>query len=244
MLRSPYLLRLAVFLMILYTITTTFVYFQQADITQITFTIVPAHSFLANIDIAVNMTHRTRSTFSDRSFAEMVWSWTHTSFLPLVSRVGFAAIGVSPVFTVLATFSSRASRWKFCLARPAREVLFTVLRREDKYKAKSLIDTFVYRVAIKSVRGPIHFAMVRSGSRRAFPGSQCHCGIWCILSLLLGRKQRRLRRKQSAIGPHLARYYWSPALAALKRREKLGTTKGGKTVATRTDCHDCPETGA
>ena len=34
---------------------------------------------------------------------------------------------------------------KYAVARPARESLFTVVSRDEKYKAKSLIDTFVYR---------------------------------------------------------------------------------------------------
>ena len=66
--------------------------------------------------------------------------------MPLLSAVGFAAIGFAPILTVLATFQILRRAAGFALLRPAREVLFTVLRRGDKYKAKSLIDTFGYRL--------------------------------------------------------------------------------------------------
>src|SRR5207247_635992 len=47
---------------------------------------------------------------------------------------------------VLAVFQVLRRATTFAFMRTAREVLFTVLRREDKYKAKSVIDTFAYRV--------------------------------------------------------------------------------------------------
>src|SRR5204862_3731197 len=62
--------------------------------------------------------------------------------MPLLSAVGFAAIGFAPILTVLATFQILRRAAGFALIRPEREVLFTVLRREEKYKAKSLIGTF------------------------------------------------------------------------------------------------------
>src|SRR5256884_6339285 len=66
--------------------------------------------------------------------------------MPALSGFGFLAIGYAPILVVLAIFQVVRRSTGFALLRPAREILFTVLRREDKYKAKSVIDTFGYRL--------------------------------------------------------------------------------------------------
>jgi SAM-dependent methyltransferase len=85
----------------------------------------------------------------------------------------------------------------FAVARPTREVLFTVLRREDKYKAKSFIDTFVYRAGdqIGAWSYPLltWFGLGLTGiSFVAAPLA----AIWCGLSFWLGRKQAALADKK------------------------------------------------
>jgi AAA family ATP:ADP antiporter len=83
------------------------------------------------------------------------------------------------------------------LLRPAREILFTVLRREDKYKAKSVIDTFGYRLG-DQVGAWSYRAMHAVGlslnaiSFIAVP----IIAAWCALSVWLGRKQRALADAQ------------------------------------------------
>ncbi|HEV2097168.1 MAG TPA: hypothetical protein VGQ82_11790 [Chthoniobacterales bacterium] len=67
------------------------------------------------------------------------------AFLPVISMIGFLAMEFSPALGLLAAFQTLRRAGNFAVTRLAREVLFTVLRREDKYKAKSFIDTFVYR---------------------------------------------------------------------------------------------------
>ena len=144
--RSPYLLGLAVFLMI-YTLTNTWAYFQQAISRNINCRNRAARTaFLANIDISVNTITVLIQIFLTGRLMKWFGVGITLVLMPLLSAVGFAAIGVAPVLTVLATFQILRRAAGFALLRPAREVLFTVLRREDKYKAKSLIDTFGYRV--------------------------------------------------------------------------------------------------
>jgi AAA family ATP:ADP antiporter len=86
----------------------------------------------------------------------------------------------------------------FALLRPAREILFTVLKREDKYKAKSFIDTFGYRagdqVGAWSYRGLHDLGLgMRAISFIAVP----LIAIWCAISLWLGRKQIALARARN-----------------------------------------------
>ena len=191
--RSPYLLGLAAFLMI-YTLTNTWAYFQQADLTQHQLQDRAARtSFLANIDIAVNTITVLIQVFLTGRLMKWFGVGITLVLMPLLSAFGFAAIGFAPVLTVLATFQIMRRAAGFALLRPAREVLFTVLRREDKYKAKSLIDTFGYRVGdqIGAWSYPLMrwFGLGLVGiSWLAVPLG----AIWCVLSIWLGRKQRQL----------------------------------------------------
>ena len=191
--RSPYLLGLAAFLMI-YTLTNTWAYFQQADLTQHQLQDRATRtSFLANIDIAVNTITVLIQIFLTGRLMKWFGVGVTLVLMPLLSAVGFAAIGVAPVLTVLATFQILRRAAGFALLRPAREVLFTVLRREDKYKAKSLIDTFGYRFGdqIGAWSYPLMrwFGLGLVGiSWVAVPLG----AIWCALSIWLGRHQRQL----------------------------------------------------
>jgi len=199
--RSPYLLGLAGFLMI-YTLTNTWAYFQQSDLTGHQLQDRAARtSFLANIDIAVNTITVLIQVFLTARLMKWFGVGITLVLMPLLSAVGFAAIGFAPILTVLATFQIVRRAAGFALLRPAREVLFTVLRREDKYKAKSLIDTFGYRFGdqIGAWSYPLMrwFGLGLVGiSWVAVPLG----AIWCALGIWLGRKQRVLadaKREQS-----------------------------------------------
>ena len=68
------------------------------------------------------------------------------ALLPLVSILGFGALALTPTMAVLVAYQVIRRAGNFAFARPTREVLFTVVPREDKYKAKSFIDTVIYRL--------------------------------------------------------------------------------------------------
>src|SRR6476619_7159515 len=191
--RSPYLLGLAAFL-IIYTITNTWAYFQQSDLTGHHLQDRAARtSFLANIDIAVNTITVLIQVFLTGRLMKWFGVGITLVLMPLLSAVGFAAIGFAPVLTVLATFQILRRATGFALLRPAREVLFTVLRREDKYKAKSLIDTFGYRLG--DITGAWSYPLMRwfglglvGISWVAVPLT----ALWCGLCFWLGKKQSEL----------------------------------------------------
>jgi AAA family ATP:ADP antiporter len=65
--------------------------------------------------------------------------------LPVASVIGFGVIGVMPLLGVFVFFTVVRRVGEYALAKPAREVLFTVVSREEKYKAKNFIDTAVSR---------------------------------------------------------------------------------------------------
>ena len=65
--------------------------------------------------------------------------------LPLLNVVGFGALVVAPTLVVIVVFQVLRRVVEYALARPVREILFTVVSREEKYKAKNFIDTVIYR---------------------------------------------------------------------------------------------------
>jgi AAA family ATP:ADP antiporter len=65
--------------------------------------------------------------------------------LPVTVSLGFLGLALTGTFTAMVLLEAAFKAVQRGVTRPARETLFTVLSREDKYKAKGVIDTFVYR---------------------------------------------------------------------------------------------------
>ncbi|MGH8092635.1 MAG: NTP/NDP exchange transporter [Chthoniobacterales bacterium] len=197
--RSPYLLGICAF-MLFHAITSTLVYFQQADITGHQFhDRATRTAFFAQLDLAVNtLTIVVQLLLTGRLLKWCGVGFT-LAFLPVLSVFGFLGMGFVPVLALLAVFQVLRRAGNFAVTRPAREVLFTVLRREDKYKAKSFIDTFVYRTGdqIGAWSYPLltWFGLGLTGiSFVAAPLA----AIWCVLSLWLGRKQAALAEARAS----------------------------------------------
>jgi len=66
-------------------------------------------------------------------------------FLPVISVIGFLGIALWPTLALYVVFSVLRRVGEYALSKPAREVLFTVVSREEKYKAKNFIDTAISR---------------------------------------------------------------------------------------------------
>src|SRR5438309_5001407 len=143
--KSAYLFWLFLFIF-LYTFTSTWTYFQQAELTKTGFADKAARTaFFAKLDLSVNTLTLFLQIFVTGRLMKFLGVTVTLLFMPVLSLFGFAAMGFAPVLPELAAFQNARSASTFAFMRPAREVLFTVLRREDKYKAKSFIDTFGYR---------------------------------------------------------------------------------------------------
>jgi AAA family ATP:ADP antiporter len=194
--RSPYLLNISVY-MLLFTILSTFLYFQQADIAKHSFADRRARTaFFANVDLAVNtLTLLIQLLLTGRIVRRLGVAVTLT-LLPALSAVGFAVLGIAPTLGAVVTFQVLRRAGNFAVARPTRETCFTVLPREDKYKAKSFIDTFVYRAGDQagawSYGGLALFGLGLPGiSLVAVPISL----IWLVNALWLGRRNEQLARE-------------------------------------------------
>ncbi len=142
---SPYLLNIALFLA-LYSITSTFLYREQAGIARASFSDKGAQqAFFASVDLAVNVLTLGVQLFVTGRLTRAIGVGPVLALLPAASVLGFGWLAVAPSLTAIVTFQVLRRAGNFALARPVREVLFTVLPREDRYKTKAFIDTVVYR---------------------------------------------------------------------------------------------------
>ncbi len=189
-LKSPYMLGICAFMM-LYTIGTTVLYFQQAEIVKAAFSEQSTRTaFLAKIDFAVQLLTITAQIFVTGRVIKWLGVGITLAILPVMSVIGFTALGAFPTITLFVIFSTLRRAGNNAFASPGREVLYTVVAPEDKYKAKNLIDTFVYRTgdqigawSYKAVSETAHLA-ITSISFMAAPMSL----VWLGVGLWLGRQ--------------------------------------------------------
>jgi ATP:ADP antiporter, AAA family len=145
-LKSPYLINVSVYVL-LFTITSTFLYFQQAEIARQSFADRGARTaFFARLDLWVNILTLGAQLFLTHRLLRSVGVAVTLAILPALSILGFGTLASMPTIAVLVGYQVLRRAGNFAFARPTREVLFTVVPREDKYKAKSFIDTVVYRL--------------------------------------------------------------------------------------------------
>lgn len=191
--QSPYLLNICLY-MLLYSVTSTLLYFRQAELVQQLFQHDSDRTaFFATLDLAVNVLTLFTQLFITSRLMTRYGTKLVLGLLPLITLLGFASLSVWPVAVAVIIFSALRRASNFALARPAREVLFTVLSREDKYKAKNVIDTAVYRTG-DQVGAWSWAAMSAAGMSGgllvwlAVPLSL----VWLVNSQWLGRRQTQL----------------------------------------------------
>jgi AAA family ATP:ADP antiporter len=197
--RSPYLMGLAGS-MLLYTTTSTWAYSQQSDLVGRALQAGPARTeFFGSLEIWVN----TITVLIQILLTGRLLKWFGVGFtlfaLPFISMIGFAAMGFAPSLAMLKVFQIARRAAAYALMRPSREILFTVLKREDKYKVKSVTDTLGYRTG-DQIGAWSYGGMHKLGltlSSISFIAVPVVAG-WCVLSLWLGRKQVALARENNA----------------------------------------------
>jgi AAA family ATP:ADP antiporter len=196
--RSPYLLGICAYMM-LYTIAATFLYFQQTWIVEETIVDRAVRTaFFAKIDLAVNILAIFTQAFLTGRFIKWLGVAVTLALLPAVCVFGFTGLGLWPFLGVLVVFQTLRRAGNYAVARPTREVLYTVVSREEKYKAKNFIDTFVYRggdqVGAWSYGGMMWLGLGMSAI--AFVAVPI-CGLWLVVGYWLGRRQEALARRQA-----------------------------------------------
>ena len=199
-LRSPYLAGIATWVFLL-SLAGTFLYFQQANIVK-EWSADPAERtrIFATIDLAVGALTLAVQFFATGKLIQRFGVGRAAAFLPAVFALGFAVLAFSPALLVVIAFQAIQRTANFAVSNPAREVLFTVLGREEKYKAKNVIDIVVFRGA-DAVTGWM-FDMLRGAGMELVAISAATVPValaWMVLALALGRGQER-RAKENARG--------------------------------------------
>ncbi len=196
-LSSSYLLNVSLFLL-LYAVTSTFLYFQQASVVSHPFANRAAQThFFASVDLGVNVLTLAVQLFLTGRILKRFGVGTTLSLLPLFSVIGFGALALLPTLSAVVAFQLIRRAGNFAVARPTREVLFTVLPREDRYKAKSFIDTVVYRLGDQI--GAWSFALLTAlglGLMQVSIVAAVLSAVWLGNSWWLGRRQDVLAREQ------------------------------------------------
>jgi AAA family ATP:ADP antiporter len=191
--RSPYLAAISLFL-ILFTMGSTFLYFAQSEIVGREYPDRESRTaVLASIELAVQVLTITVQAFLTGRIIRWVGLAVTLALLPILTMAGFGMLAAMPVFATLALFIVLRRATNFALTNPAMEALFTVVSREDKYKAKSFIETFVYRggdqIAAWTYGGLAALGLGLVGiSMTAVPMA----AVWLMLGVWLGRKQSEL----------------------------------------------------
>jgi AAA family ATP:ADP antiporter len=143
--KSPYLLGICLF-QLLYVFGSTILYFAQSELVGKLYADRTARTaVLAQIEFAAQTLTVVTQIFFTGRIIRWVGLAAALAILPAVSVLGFGALGAMATFQALAVFTVLRRATNFALMNPSMEILFTVVRREDKYKAKNIIETFVYR---------------------------------------------------------------------------------------------------
>ena len=143
--RSPYLFGLVVF-MLLHTSAATLLYFEQGRIVAGSYADVGSRTqFFATVDLIVSALTLIFQLALTAPLIRLVGIGGALVALPLATVAAFMAMALAPVPTTVALAQGLRRAVEFAIVRPGREVLWTVVSREEKYKAKNVIETVVYR---------------------------------------------------------------------------------------------------
>jgi ATP:ADP antiporter, AAA family len=199
-LSSRYLLGIC-FYLIAYTVLSTLLYIETARLVSDAYPSSADRTRLfATLDLFVNgLTLLLQLAITGQVLRRLGVTVT-LALLPAVALVGFCILAVFPTLAVVVAFGAIRRAGEFALSKPAREILFTVIPREEKYKAKNFIDTVIYRsgdaasgwlaLALRSVgAGLSAVALV------ALPISLA----WLAVAIWLGRREEHARRMKGPV---------------------------------------------
>jgi AAA family ATP:ADP antiporter len=194
---SPYLMGIAIFILLM-TFVSTILYFQQANLVADAFSDRDVRTaFFAKIDLAVNILTVVFQVYLTARIVKWVGVGLTLALLPIATALGFLAFWLYPTIAVLVVVQVIYRTGRYGLTKPAREMLWTVLSREDKYKAKPFLDAAVYRGG-DLVSGWIYTGLAAVGlsiGAIALVAAPIAV-IWAILGLRLGLREELMAREQ------------------------------------------------
>ena len=196
---SPYLLGIAAYILIL-TVISTFIYFTRLQMVAALGSDLDMRTgVFARIDFYTQLTTLFIQAVVTGHLMKRLGVHITLALLPAIVALGFVGLAISASLAALIVLQATFSAVQRSIIRPARETLFTVVSREDKYKSKAFIDTFVYRT------GDVVGAQVEGLLGRLGMGLAALVTVtvplalvWGALGVWLGRAQHRRVRDNAA----------------------------------------------
>lgn len=202
--RSPYLAAICGYVLIV-AVMATFLYFTRLQMVAALGTSVDLRTAtFARIDMLTQIATLLLQAVVTGHVMRRLGVSVALALLPLTAALGFLGLALAGSIAVLVAFEATFRAVQRGLMRPARETLFTVVPRVERYKAKAFIDTFVYRVGdvagaqTEGLLGRLGLGLAALASV-AVPLAV----IWAALGVWLGYAQRARARgmEQSAGAP-------------------------------------------
>jgi len=189
-LQSPYLSGISLYVLLM-TVVATFIYFTRLQMVAALGQDTDLRAtWLAYIDTITQTATLVLQLVVTGHFIKRFGVAVALAALPVVASLGFIGLAIVSSFAILIVFDACFRAIQRAITRPARETLFTVVSREDKYKSKAVTDTFVYRGGdllgawIPVWLGPLGLGLIGLAST-VVPLA----AVWGVLGLWLGRRQ-------------------------------------------------------
>lgn len=191
---SPYLSGIAAFVFLMAAVN-TFLYLQQAELLSIHYPDRPERTaFLGQIELVMSVITLLLQLFAVGRLTQRAGVARMIVLVPLFVIAGFLLISASPTLaTLVAVFIARRVG-QYAIVRPCREMLYTTVDRESKYKAKNVNDTLVYRTSdfvVAKGHDAIVSAYSASLSGIALVGAAV-AALWAAVAFGLGRAHERM----------------------------------------------------
>jgi ATP:ADP antiporter, AAA family len=199
LLRSAYTRHQAAFILLM-TWVNTVAYFLQTDVISKAFSAVDSRAVaIADISLVVNILAAIILLFGMGRYVHRYGVTAGLILNPIIMAVAFIGLALSPTLLMIQALQVIRQVSQYAIARPSREICFTVVPQADRYKTKNVIDTVVYRF------GDVSAAWMETGLRlaglRVMGSAVAGFGIsiiWGMGALLLGKRFEALRAQQSA----------------------------------------------
>jgi len=194
---SRYMASQAAFVLLL-TWVNTVAYFLQTDVVAHAFASVEGRArAIADIDLMVNICAALILMFGVGRLVQRFGVTLGLVLNPIILLVGFVLVAISPSLFMIQALQVVRRVSQYAVARPSREMCFTVVEQSSRYKAKNVIDTVVYRF------GDVSSAWIQAGLRAAGAGMAGAvalgigaCIAWGGVASYAGRQYQQLRRQQ------------------------------------------------